>query len=230
MRTRMRTDIPTPARQLELVRLAQAGDEGARHELALSILPFIWRMAGSYLRHADYDDLVNGAMAEVMVAIDKFDQGNPAQFLGYAKWWIRRGIQVTIAETRMVRNRGYHRQELAAREARAAVDPAYREKWEASKAKRARVNAPPASLSEARGDDGRTIGDSIESPYDEPDWEGELRDAIDALDPRTADIIRRRFWEGDTLSEIAGDIGRGRERVRQIAAAGLGKLGKIMTA
>ena len=54
-----------------------------------------------------------------------------------------------------------------------------------------------------------------------------LRGAIDALTPRQAEVLRRRFgFEGDpeTLESIAQSLGVNRERVRQIEHRGLNKL------
>ena len=45
--------------------------------------------------------------------------------------------------------------------------------------------------------------------------------ALDTLEERQRDTIRRRFWERDTLEAIAQDAGVPRERVRQTEAAAL---------
>lgn len=48
-----------------------------------------------------------------------------------------------------------------------------------------------------------------------------MEKALDTLEPAQRDTIRRRYYAGDTLSEIAADYGTTRERVQQVESRGL---------
>lgn len=51
-----------------------------------------------------------------------------------------------------------------------------------------------------------------------------LRKALVSLTPREEYVVRRRFFDEDTLGDIADDMGVNRERVRQIEGKALRKL------
>lgn len=51
-----------------------------------------------------------------------------------------------------------------------------------------------------------------------------VADALTTLKPREQDIIHRRFFDGDTLEEIANSQGTSKERIRQLEAKALRKL------
>ena len=55
----------------------------------------------------------------------------------------------------------------------------------------------------------------------------ETHNAIQLLNPREADIIDHRFFEGESLHESGRRMGVTRERVRQIEAGALRKLKKV---
>lgn len=51
-----------------------------------------------------------------------------------------------------------------------------------------------------------------------------VADALTALTPREQDIIHARFFDGDTLEEIANSQGTSRERIRQLECRAIRKL------
>jgi RNA polymerase primary sigma factor len=52
----------------------------------------------------------------------------------------------------------------------------------------------------------------------------EVAKTLEVLTPRQQDIINRRFFDGETLDEVAAHHGVHRERIRQIEAGALRKL------
>jgi len=48
--------------------------------------------------------------------------------------------------------------------------------------------------------------------------------ALNRLEPRTREIVRRHCMEGETYREIAADMGTSHQRVQQLYAAGLSRL------
>ena len=51
-----------------------------------------------------------------------------------------------------------------------------------------------------------------------------VADALTTLKPREQDIIHRRFFDGDTLEEIANSQGTSKERIRQLECKAIRKL------
>tara|TARA_B100000029_G_scaffold410662_1_gene412654 strand:- start:2015 stop:2881 length:867 start_codon:yes stop_codon:yes gene_type:complete len=77
-------------------------------------------------------------------------------------------------------------------------------------------SAPPESLADSRNDPGITVIRDNEEKYQS----SELSTALDALDDRSRDIIKRRWLDQDkqkpTLGMLAKEYGVSAERIRQI--------------
>ena len=92
------------------------------------------------------------------------------------------------------------------------------------------------------GGDGGTRVDHLADPHAHPeDFEDALDDArrstalhvaLERLDPRRRDIIRRRYLDDDgaTLAELADVYGVSRERIRQLEVQGIEELGLSLPA
>ena len=84
------------------------------------------------------------------------------------------------------------------------------------------VRAPAAYLTDQSMDPAREV-----ESEDWADWRDQaLREALDSLDARSRDILKRR-WLGDrkdTLHTLAADYGVSAERIRQLEKSALGKL------
>ncbi len=84
------------------------------------------------------------------------------------------------------------------------------------------TRAPAAYLTDQSVDPAREV-----ESEDWADWQDQaLREALDSLDPRSRDILKRR-WLGDskdTLHTLAADYGVSAERIRQLEKSALGKL------
>jgi len=82
-------------RAAELLRLARSGDRGAREELIRSYTPFILKTAARVARRylePGRDDEVSVALMAFNEAIDQFDGGGYARFIGFARLVIRRRL------------------------------------------------------------------------------------------------------------------------------------------
>lgn len=79
-----------------------------------------------------------------------------------------------------------------------------------------------ASLGDFLPDSGAAAAmESVEERLYSQELHNAMAAALDTLEERQRDTIRRRFWERDTLEDIAMDTGVSRERVRQTEAAAL---------
>lgn len=106
-------EIPEPmdaARERELLARAQAGDREARNTLALTWLPWAWRLVLRYMRRPGVvtgslteDDLFQEAVIGLLIyAVNGYDPARGQRFSTYATWWIRQRITRAIDDSAAV--------------------------------------------------------------------------------------------------------------------------------
>ena len=237
-------------------RLRDAGDLVAARELVLSHLRFVVHVARGYSGYGlPLGDIVQEGNIGLMKAVKRFDPALGVRLVSFAVHWIRAEIHeyvlrnwrlVKIATTkaqrklffnlrRMKKNLAWLTQEETRTVAQdLGVRPEEVTEMEQRLASRDLSFDP---VPDADDDEGYGPAAYLPAPGADPaervaDDEAErstsaqLAGAIDALDPRSRDIVRRRWIAQDkaTLHDLAGEYGVSAERVRQIEAAALKKL------
>jgi RNA polymerase primary sigma factor len=230
----------------------QKAFQKVRMELAEANLRLVVSIAKKYRgRGLAFGDLIQEGNRGLMRAVDKFEHRMGFKFGTYATWWIRQGIQRSLADhARTVRVPCHQVSMLAAMErvrgellGRTGRDPHIEDlaialgiSTEETKALRA-VSRMPLSLQEPMGDETeRPLEEVINDPRAENPGENVdqtlLRDRIAevlrSLTPREREVVELRFGLKDgqprTLDEVARCYGITRERIRQIEARSLIKL------
>ncbi|HEV2768605.1 MAG TPA: SigB/SigF/SigG family RNA polymerase sigma factor [Solirubrobacteraceae bacterium] len=232
------------SRERELLkRYHHFGDERARDRLAEEMVPLARALAGRYTgRGEPLDDLVQVACVGIMKAIDGFDLDREVRFSSYAtptvlgeikryfrdKTWalrVPRGLQELQIEVAKARDkltttlgRGPTVQELAD-----AVDAPFEEVLQTIQSQDARRTR---SLDEPTGED-VTLADSLGQR--DPDLaRAEMRvlldEAMDVLSDRDQEVLRLRFEDDLTQTEIARRVGVSQMQVSRIIRASLTKL------
>lgn len=179
----------------ELAAAVQAGDREKLLPLWEQVERFIAQQAGRRFRAlggvggVTAEDLYQSGFLALMAAVDSFDLAAGMSFIG----WLALALKTAFAEAA-----GYRRK-----------DP---------------LNAA-ADLD--AGAEGITLANTIEDPgaargFEEAErgiWLGQLHEALEgalqALPEGQADVLRRRFYQRQTLSEISATDGVSLERVRQ---------------
>ena len=99
--------IPLLTREQEnhYARLAEQGDEIAKHKLVQANLRFVVNVAKKYQNQGlPLSDLISEGNIGLMNAIERFDVSKGYHFISYAVWWIRQAILKAICEkSRMIR-------------------------------------------------------------------------------------------------------------------------------
>jgi RNA polymerase sigma-B factor len=231
-------------REQELLRaIHERGDQGARRQLAEEMLPLARALAHRYAgRGEPLDDLVQVACLGILKAIDGFDITRDVRFSSYATptvlgeikrhfrdrtWAMRvpRGVQelqLQVARTRDRLTREHGRSPTVA-ELAAAVEAPFEEVLmtiESAGARRAR------SLEEPMGEDA-TLADAVGAQDPElarAEMRALLDSAFDVLSPRDREVLRLRFEEDLTQSEIAREIGVSQMQVSRLIRQSLGRL------
>jgi RNA polymerase primary sigma factor len=198
-------------------------------------------------------DLIQEGNLGLMKAVDRFDHRRGFKFSTYATWWIRQSIGRALADQSRTVRLPVHMVELLGRLARARRDfraERQREPTGRELAGRAglreetvqlieRAAAHPLSLDAPIGEDsslGQLVPDLlIPSPEDEAfrdDVVHRVQEALTTLPLREREILFRRFGlDGDeeqTLEEVGDQMGVTRERVRQLEARALRRLGLLL--
>jgi RNA polymerase sigma-B factor len=226
-----------------LRRIHVGGDARARDQLAEEMLPLARALAGRYANRGEpLDDLVQVACIGIMKAIDGFDIGREVRFSSYAtptvlgeikrhfrdKTWamrVPRGLQelqlqVAKARDKLTNELGRSPtvQELAD-----SVDAPFEEVLATIQSVSARRTR---SLDEPTGDD-VTLADSL--GFQDPELErAEMRalldGALDILSPRDQEVLRLRFAEDMTQTQIAERIGVSQMQVSRLIRQSLARL------
>jgi len=244
------------------VDLRDKGDLGAARELVLSHLRFVVHVARGYGGYGlPLADIVQEGNVGLMKAVKRYDPSLGVRLVSFAVHWIRAEIHeyvlrnwrlvkvattkaqrklffnlrrmkknlawLTHEETRAVaRDLGVRPEEVTEMEQRLAArdlsfDPAPDADDEDGFGPAAYLPAPDADPA-----------DQVAEAEAAAETSQHLAQAIEALDARSRDIVRRRWVEAPkaTLHDLADEYGVSAERIRQIEAAALRKLRGNLTA
>jgi RNA polymerase sigma-32 factor len=244
------------------IRFRAEGDLDAARQLVLSHLRFVVHIARGYLGYGlPMGDLVQEGNVGLMKAVKRFNPEVGVRLVSFAVHWIRAEIHeyvlrnwrlVKVATTKSQRKLFFNlrkmkknlawlteaetnavakdlgvdvrdvremEQRLSARDM--SFDPAPESDEEDMYSPAMYLpatNADPAAL--------------VESEEWEEDSTDRLRAALERLDQRSRDILKRRWMTDDkaTLHELADEYGISAERVRQVEANAITKLKGLMAA
>ncbi len=245
------------------VRFRSNGDLDAARQLVLSHLRFVVHIARGYSGYGlPVGDLIQEGNVGLMKAVKRFDPTLNVRLVSFAVHWIRAEIHeyvlrnwrlVKIATTKAQRKLFFNlrrlkknltwlsaeetaavardlgvapgevtemEQRLAARDL--SFDPAPDADDEESYSPAAYLPAPDSDPATAV-EDAESADDSVMR----------LKGALSRLDPRSRDIVERRWMSDEnkaTLHELATKYGVSAERIRQIESSALGKLRGLMAA
>jgi len=231
-------------REQELLRRYHLeGDHSARDQLAEEMLPLARALAGRYAgRGEPLDDLIQVACVGVMKAIDGFDVTREVRFSSYATptvlgeikrhfrdrtWAMRvpRGLQELQIE--VARKRDQLTSELSrsptVQELADAIDAPFEEVLATIQSAGARRTR---SLDEPTGED-VTLADAIggrDVELDRAEMRVLLDDAMEVLSDRDREVLRLRFAEDLTQTEISRRIGVSQMQVSRIIRQSVAKL------
>jgi RNA polymerase sigma-32 factor len=254
--------LEVEAEQLLARRLRDGGDLAAAQELVLSNLRFVVHIARGYMGYGlQLADLIQEGNVGLMKAVKRFDPDVGVRLISFAVHWIKAEIHefvlknwriVKIATTKAQRKLFFNlrsaKQRLGWMNASevAVIARDLKVKPEEVLQMEGRLGGADVSFSASSSDDEENtyvpedylaVEDPAIRRIEEADWnelrEARMRSAIASLDPRSRDILMRR-WLADGekagLQELGDEYGVSAERIRQIETAAMKKIRKVIEA
>ncbi|WP_277817145.1 RNA polymerase sigma factor RpoH [Solimonas terrae] len=242
------------------VELRDQQNLGAAQQLVMSNLRHVVHIARGYLGYGlPLGDLIQEGNIGLMKAVKRFDPDVGVRLISFAVHWIKAEIHefilknwriVKIATTKAQRKLFFNLRSqkkslgwlnLAEAEAIAAdlkVKPEEVFQMEARLSGHdVSFNATPSDDEESsyRPEDWLASDADAAGDLEEAEWqdarETRMERALTTLDPRSRDILQRRWLNEDSktgLQELADEYGVSAERIRQIEAAAMKKLRKVI--
>jgi RNA polymerase primary sigma factor len=241
-------EVTDPVHKRELQMIAREGRAANRRFICCN-LKLVVSIAKRYSgRGVPLMDLIQEGNLGLDRAVKKFDYQQGFKFSTYAMWWIRQSITRCMADSARLIRVPVHtvekinklariRREVAIELGREATleELAIEADLPCDEVKRLlSVDREPVSLHAPTGDDaGSELGDLIEDGDTAPVIDmvsvtirnRELRERVDELPPREAEILRLRYGLAGsnpmTFGQVGDVFGVSRERVRQLESRAL---------
>jgi RNA polymerase primary sigma factor len=256
MRDIGKTPLLTAARETVLAKRIELGDQAATEEMVAANLRLVVSIAKRYRNQGlPFMDLIQEGTIGLMRASEKFDWRRGFKFSTYATWWIRQAVSRALADKARTIRMPVHiverlskitstEQRLRAECGRqpSSDEIAFDLDMTAEEVESIRAMAQtPISLETPVGDeDGMEFGQLIadeqtprpDDAVDEMVRFETLAKCLETLSYRERRVLELRFGlnggQPQTLDEVGLAFQVTRERIRQIEANGLRKLGSLV--
>lgn len=248
-----KTPLLTPDEEVTLAGRIQKGDRAARDHMISANLRLVVKISMDY---KDFGlpllDLISEGNIGLIKAVERFDPTKGGKLSTYAAWWIKQSIKRALANQSKTIRLPVHLVDKISkmrRTAMALTEELGREPTDEEIAMELQiptsrvahlksVSVRPASLDAPIGEEGDSssfgdiVGDeNASSPLESLNLRSrnsDLKEMVDSLDPREAEIIRYRFGldgrDELTLEEVGKKFRVTRERVRQLQNLALSKM------
>jgi RNA polymerase primary sigma factor len=250
-----RHELLTAEEEVSLAKRIERGDREAKEKMINSNLRLVVSIARKYQgNQIALLDLIQEGIFGLIRAAEKFDWRRGYKFSTYATWWIRQSIERGVANkareiripvhvVQRERRIGRAERELSTRLGRKPTELEVAEQAKLSTKQVREVRAAARAVTSldrpiVEGE-GTSYGELLESGEPPPEELMEvslrreiLRRALSDLSEREREVVRLRYGLIDddgpkSIEEVVRRLGMPRDRVRQIEAEALARLGRM---
>lgn len=227
---------------VELIKLAQSGDDGAKTALLQNNLPLIKSIVKRYLnKQIEYDDLMQLGTLGFVKALSNFKPEFGVRFSTYAvpmiageiKRFIRDNGAIKVSRSVKAKNQKINKfieeyRQNKQKEPSISEIAQYMEIDEQDVVFIMDSSKYPVSIYAETDEDGLTLADKLCSKENNDDYIEKLvlREIIDKLDERDKKIIILRYYRDKTQSEIAKELGVSQVQISRLEAKLLERMKK----
>lgn len=241
-----RIPILTASEEFKYATKARNGDKKAEELLVVCNLRFVISVAKAYVdENCKIEDLVNEGNEGLIIAAKRFDPNKGYKFITYAIWWIRHHLTLyktnnsrtirlpnnKITESITIKKAKLKFEAVNFREpSDSEVEEMFEGKFKTKKVREINdiINSDVRSLDYEFNTDGSTFKDVLADSNIEPtdhllstnDMNEKITSMLNVLSPTYQKVMIMAYGIGYerpfTLAEIGEELGKTRERIRQI--------------
>ncbi len=235
----------TREEEVEIAKKIEEGNESARSELVKHNLRFVVGIAKKYKsQELSLQDLIEEGNIGLIIASQKFDYHRGYRFISYAKWWIRRNIQLSLYNSKAIRVSVGMNEKIRWKkklEGEGFSDDKIKEMLNLSEERLEEITSLPNTISiysPVNGNEEKTIEGKVADMRYSPESVAHVeRDNLilfleKTVGKRRAEILKLRFGFVDGVEYNFSEIGKkysiSRQRVRELYDLSIAKLRKEM--